>query len=192
MNKNILIISAHPSTHSFNHALAEAYADGAIEEGHTVTVLRPDEMDFDPVLHEGYNAIQELEPDLKHTQEAIQAADHVVVASPVWWGGLPPRTKGLLDRAILPGFGFKYEKGKPAPKKLLKGRSGRLLITTGAPAFVTKLIFRNPLVDMLKRETLGLCGIKTRVSQFYGIPDSTQTEREEMLKKVRALGSSVS
>ena len=49
----------------------------------------------------------------------------MVIFTPIWWGALPAKLKGLIDRTFLPGFAFQYEEGKLMPKQLLKGRTAR-------------------------------------------------------------------
>ena len=97
--KRIFLLLGHPDASGMCGAFADAYEASAQEAGHEVIRMNIGEMQFDPILHKGYRAIQELEPDLKRFQEAVQAADHFVVVYPVWWVGMPAILKGLFDRA---------------------------------------------------------------------------------------------
>src|SRR3990172_11834160 len=112
MAKKILIILGHPSRESFCNAIIENYAEGVSEGGGEVRKIYLGELKFDPILWNGYAKIQELEDDLKRVQEDIKWADHLVFVYPTWWGGMPALLKGLVDRAFLPGFAFKFHKGK--------------------------------------------------------------------------------
>jgi outer membrane protein TolC len=71
MPKRILVILGHPRTASFCGALADAYAEGAKAGGHEVRVISLGSLSFDPILHNGYAAVQPLEPDLVAAQAAI-------------------------------------------------------------------------------------------------------------------------
>ena len=74
MSKRILVILGHPSSDSFCAALADAYGEAARGAGHEVRELRLGQLDFDPVLHQGYRQLQPLEADLLAAQQAISWA----------------------------------------------------------------------------------------------------------------------
>ncbi|MEF1337492.1 NAD(P)H-dependent oxidoreductase, partial [Vibrio rotiferianus] len=69
------------------------------------------------------------EPDLLRFQELVLWAEHIVIITPVWWGTVPAKFKGIVDRVFLPNFAFKYTEGNMFPEKLLSGRSSELFIT---------------------------------------------------------------
>ncbi|ENO94605.1 hypothetical protein C662_00210 [Thauera sp. 28] len=111
MNKRILVVLGHPDNDSFCRAIADSYIDGAKAAGNEVQLISVGDLAFDPVLHKGYTAIQELEPDLVAGQAAITWAQHIVFVYPIWWGAMPALLKGFIDRVFLPGFAFKYREG---------------------------------------------------------------------------------
>ncbi len=158
--KKILVVLGHPNNDSFCGELAARYADGARKAGADVQSLRLADLKFDPILHLGYKTIQELEPDLLRAQELITWAEHLVIVYPVWWGTMPALLKGFFDRALLPGFAFKYRENSPLWDKLLKGRSARIIVTSDAPAWYNFLINGNPSQKALKRTILEFCGFK--------------------------------
>ena len=63
MPKRILIILGHPRTDSLCGALARAYAEGAEAAGHEVRVVSLGALSSDPILHNGYAAVQPLKPE---------------------------------------------------------------------------------------------------------------------------------
>jgi NAD(P)H dehydrogenase (quinone) len=111
MPTRILIILGHPRADSFCGALAEAYAEAARAGGSEVRVISLGSLSFDPILHNGYAAVQPLEPDLFAAQAAISWAEHLVFVYPLWWGAMPALLKGFIDRVFLPGFAFKFRDG---------------------------------------------------------------------------------
>ncbi len=188
MSKRVLVIVGHPSTDSFCAALADSYVETAIGAGQDVRALYLGDLCFDPVLHEGYNRIQPLEPDLIKAQVDITWAEHLVLVFPVWWGGVPALLKGFLDRILLPGFAFSYRKGKAFPEKLLLGRSAYLLVTMDTPPWYYKWVYRMPALHQMRKTTLAFCGIKPVATLTFGpILDSTAKQRDNWLEQARKL-----
>ena len=184
----ILIILGHPDHDTFCGALENAYAQGAGMAGAEVRRLNLGELDFDPLLHQGYKVIQELEPDLKYAQEAIRWAEHIVIVYPTWWGDMPAVMKGFFDRALLPGFGYRFLSAWRW-EKLLKGRSARLIVTMDTPPVLHWLLYGAPGVKLLKNAILGFCGISpVRVSAFGPVRHATDRQRAKWIAKVEALG----
>ena len=186
--KRILILLGHPSSDSFCAALAETYAAAARSAGHAVRELRLGQLDFDPILHEGYRQVQPLEADLLAAQDAIRWAEHLVFAYPIWWGGAPALLKGFVDRVFLPGYAFKYRPGKAFPAQLLKGRAAQLLVTMDTPPWYFRWVYHMPGIHQLRKTTLEFCGIKpVRVASFGPILHSTVAQRARWLAQAEAL-----
>lgn len=191
MNKNILVILGHPNKRSYCGSLAQAYAEAAKASGNNVKQIAVGEMDFDPVLWEGYNTIQALEPDLVEAQKDISWAQHLVFVYPIWWGALPALLKGFIDRVFLPGFAFKYRDDSVWWDKLLSGRSAHLITTMDTPPWYYNWIYRKPGHNEMKRTILGFCGIKpVAVTALGPVKNSSQQQREKWLNKVREHGHS--
>lgn len=109
---HILIITAHPSSHGFTHAIAESYRDACTTQGHTVEVLDP----YRTELQMGFLRY-EIPSDLKlpnATREALQAkitqAHELVIVFPIWWVSLPAILKNFFDTVFTSGFAFQYRK----------------------------------------------------------------------------------
>src|SRR5579872_6507211 len=117
--KKIFLLLGHPDRSGVCGALADAYERGARQAGHSVERFNIGEMHFDPILHQGYRARQELEPDLQKFQALVDAADHFVIVHPIWWVGMPALLKGLFDRAWLPGSAFRYMKMPNGKRSIL-------------------------------------------------------------------------
>ena len=133
MARSIVVLLGHPDARSFCGALAERYTEAARDAGHSVHLFRLGELDFDPVLRQGYRLHQPLEPDLQRIADSIRAADHLVLVYPVWWGGMPALLKGLIDRIFLPGFAFRYREGFALWDKLLGQASAHVIQTLDTP-----------------------------------------------------------
>lgn len=167
MSKRSLIINAHPKADAFCDALAQKHAQGLKDSGHEVREYCLRDLDFDPVF-EGYDDDKPLEPDLQTLQADMQWAEHWVFVYPLWWGNVPGLLKGMLDRTLLPGFAFQFEKNRPLPKQLLKGKTARLLVTMDSPPPLYKYVYGQPGHRQMKSLVLGFCGVKTLAIDNYG------------------------
>lgn len=189
--KKVLVINANPKSSSFCKSLADIYAISASSE-HEVKQVNIGQMDFEISLEQGYDSVAVLEPDLERFQELVLWSEHIVIISPVWWGTLPAKFKGLIDRVFLPDFAFKYSEGKAFPEKLLSGRSSELIITLDTPPFMYKYLQGNAIYKQLKVSILDFSGIKNRSSTYFGpILGSSVHKRKHWLEKVSRLASHI-
>jgi len=190
--KRVLLINGHPDKGSFNYALADAYLEGLDDTNVTIDQLNLADLKFNPNLAYGYRKISPLEPDLIDAIERIKAADHLVWVFPMWWYGIPALMKGFIDRTFLPGVFFKYQKGKPFPKQLLKGKTARLIITADTVRWYDRFFMGSPLINQFKKGTLQFVGINpVKVTYIAPIKDSTEQFRKSWLQKVKQLGRQV-
>lgn len=169
----VLIIDGHPNPASLCTSLAQRYAHGLQSAGMMPSMIALRDLDFDPILHAGYHADQPLEPDLKRVRQAIAAARHVVLFTPVWWGSVPALLKGFLDRTLQPGWAFRYLRHGRV-QGLLSGRSARLIITSDSPGFYLRWIQGNSAANALVRSTFKFCGFapvsSTHLGPVHGAP----------------------
>lgn len=192
MPKKIFIWMAHPRASSLCSGLADAYEAGAGEGGATVRRMDLNAMRFAPDF-EGYGGAEStpLEPDLLAWQEGITWADHLLIVHPYWWGAMPARAKAVLDRALLPGFGFKYREGSVWWDKLLTGRTADVMITSDTPPWYDALIYRKPARRVIRNQVLGFCGIKTRkLVQFGTVKTADDAKRARWIERARKIGRS--
>ena len=188
-HKKILIINGHPDPESFNVGLAESYKKGAINSGAEVELINIRNLDFNPNLEFGYREKTELEPDLIKAIDQIKNANHLVWIYPTWWYGYPAMMKGFIDRTFLPGLMFKFTKGKPVPDKLLKGRSGRIIITGDTPSWYNNLVMKKPAINSFKKGTLEFSGVSpVKVTYISPLKSSTAEFRQKWLDKIEQLG----
>lgn len=178
-----LLINANPKVHSFSLELANAYEAGASQTAQ-IRRFNLSDMAFNPSLDTGYDAIQPLEPCLKEFQDAVLWADHIVIVSPIWWGGLPAKFKGLLDRTFLPGATFKFEADNPEPVQLLAGKTAHLVLTMDAPEDLLEFQAA-PVLEQLDRFTLQFCGVEKAYTTLFGsVIMSDETQRQTWLDQL--------
>ncbi|TDR75735.1 NAD(P)H-dependent oxidoreductase [Photobacterium lutimaris] len=165
--KKVLVINANPKQESLCLSLAEHYASIAGKK-HQIKQVNLADMSFEMDLQQGYDKETPLEDDLKDFQQHVTWAEHIVIVSPVWWGTVPAKFKGVIDRTFLPGFAFKYQEGKAMPQKLLSGRTSELIITLDTPPFWYRYVQGNPIYKQLKSAILSFTGIKNQTSTYLG------------------------
>jgi putative NADPH-quinone reductase len=189
MGKRIVLIQGHPDPKRghFVQALAEAYESAALSAAHEVRRIDIARLDF-PVLRSAKEWAAGPPAAIRKAQESIAWADHLVVLFPLWLGDMPALLKAFFEQTLRPGFAIgEAQKGR-FPKQLLKGRSARVVVTMGMPAFFYKLYYRAHSVKSLKRNILEFCGVAPVRTSYIGMVEATVEARADWLTKMAALG----
>lgn len=193
MAKKILVLNGHPGVTSLSRLLTESYADAARVAGHAVRMRHLHELAFDMDFGVGgYEHVKPLEPELEQFVSDIDWADHLVIAAPLWWGGLPAKLKGLIDRIFLPGKAFdtRHTTWLGMPRPMLVGRSARVILTADTPGFLERLMYGNAILRQLRGQILGFVGFEpVRFTWLSGASHPRDGVVERWQKKVRRLGA---
>lgn len=125
----VLGIAGSPRRHGNSDRLLTAALDGAREAGAEVRTLVAADVALKHCL--GCNACSLAGECIQHdggpaVYESIDAADAIIVASPVYFAGVPSVLKALLDR-MQPYWARTYVLKRPRPKR----RPGAVLIARG-------------------------------------------------------------
>lgn len=188
--KRITIIQGHPdcTTAHFGHALAESYATGARAAGHEVRCVEIARLDC-PVLHSQREWAEGALPEgLREAQQAIGWADHVVLVFPLWLGTMPALVKAFLEQVLRPGFALLYQ-GHRFPQKGLAGKSARVVVTMGMPAFWYRWFFRAHGLRGLERNILKFCGLQPVRESLVGMVEAKDAAgRRRWLRRLETLG----
>ena len=142
-----------------------------------------------PLLHDARE--WEWKPaaeSIAQAQRTIAWAQHLVIVFPLWLGDMPALLKGFFEQALRPGFAI----GKAGPgrmaKGLLKGRSARVVVTMGMPAFFYRAYYRAHSVKSLKRNILEFCGVSPVRTTLIGMVEGRSEARVKWLARLAALG----
>lgn len=190
MARHIVIIQGHPDSTRphFGHALADAYAKGAEAAGHEVERLEVAALDLPP-LHSKAEWEAEAPPAVKVAQDAIWRADHIVILYPMWLGTMPALLKAFLEQVMRPGFAINPTSGPATWRKMLSGRSARIVVTMGMPGFFYRWVFRAHSLKSLERNILKFVGFKPVRASVVGMVESPKAAgRERWLRRMDALG----
>ena len=192
--KKITILVDHPDSGTTRSSeLALLYEVAAKQAGHEVRRVHLGDMHFDPILHQGYKVIQELEPDLKKLQDDIRWCDHFVLIYPVWWSSMPALLKGLFDRMWIPGFAFSYYKEGMMGhmhlwKKMLMGKTARVIVLSGSHPLAIYTLFGD-YTNEIKRAILGFAGFTVRLTRLGPSEKAPEWKLNEWRRKVSHLGT---
>jgi putative NADPH-quinone reductase len=187
---NIVLIQGHPDAGGghFCHALADTYAQAAREAGHLVRAIEVAQLEF-PLLRNATDWREGKPCDaIRSAQDTIAWARHLVIVFPLWLGDVPALLKGFFEQALRPGFAIDTAPAGRMWKKLLKGRSARVVVTMGMPAFFYRFYYRSHSVRSLKRNVLEFCGIDPVRTTLIGTVESAQA-REMALAKLQSFGA---
>lgn len=190
MAAKVFIWVGHPRESSLSHGMADAYQRGAESQGAEIRRMHLHDMQFDPDLTDGYQKRKDHEPCLTEWQDNITWCDHTCWAYPQWWGGMPAKMKGVLDRAFLPGFAMNYHEDDPWWDRLLTGRSGDILMTSDGPAWFDQIKYDRPAAKQAKRLVMEFSGIKpVRVLQVGTVKTAKDAKIQKWLRKAYNMGA---
>lgn len=191
MPRRVVVIQGHPDPEPsrFCRALAAAYAEGAEQAGHKVRRIDVAELDF-PILRTKEDFESGVAPAaIRQSQEKISWADHLLIVYPLWLGSMPALLRAFLEQVFRPGFATAGAASSGTWQKLLIGKSARIVVTMGMPAFIYRWYFRAHSLKSLERNILGFCGIGPVRETLIGMVEAkSDAKRRSDLQKMRELG----
>jgi putative NADPH-quinone reductase len=191
MGARIALVQGHPDARGghLGHALADAYAAAALAAGHEVRRIEVARLQF-PVLR----AREEWEdappaPDIAQAQQTLAWASHLLILYPLWLGCMPALLKAFFEQVLRPGFAADPAGTPAGGRKRLAGRSARVVVTMGMPAFVFRWYFRAHGLRVLQRNILAFSGAGPVTDcVFGGVEAPHPARRERWLRRMRELG----
>jgi putative NADPH-quinone reductase len=190
MAQHIAILHGHPDPRGnrFGHALADAYAEGAKAAGHELRRIDVATLEF-PLLRNKEDFESGVASEaIRQAQSTIRWADHIVIFFPLWLGEMPALLKAFLEQVFRPGFAFEASKTGGLPKKLLAGKSARIVVTMGMPAFFYRWYYGAHGLKNLKRNILGFAGFRPIKDTLIGMIEARNIRHAKWLDNMRTLG----
>ncbi|MFU8816407.1 MAG: NAD(P)H-dependent oxidoreductase [Pseudomonadales bacterium] len=191
MPRRITIIQGHPDKADDHlcHALAEAYRTGAESAGFEVRNIVVGSLTFPLIRNKQEFEHGERPDEIREAQSMIRTSDHLLIVYPLWLGTMPALLKGFLEQVFRYDFAFEPEAGGKF-KKLLKGRSARVVITMGMPALAYRYFFGAHSLKSLERNILKFAGISpVRESLFGMVENVSDATRRKWLQQMQRLGA---
>lgn len=122
---------------SNSEVLARAFLEGAAKAGAETQLITLRGKTIEPFTLGAYASAQPPEEDFRVVQAAIESADGLVVASPIWNFGIPANLKNVIDRCGT--FGLDAETRTVGQ---WGGKPFYLIFTGGAPHAAWRGLFR--------------------------------------------------
>lgn len=187
--KRILLIQGHPDSSAVHlgHALASSYAKAAEAAGNKVRSVNVAALDF-PLLRTQKDFETGTVPaSIKPAQDDLLWAEHLVIFFPLWAGDMPALLKGFFEQVMRPSFSGEHVSF--FDKKVLSGRSARVVVTMGMPAIIYRWYFRAHSVKSLERNLLGIVGIAPVHETLIGLTGNMKpTDANKWLSKLTRMG----
>ncbi|MCO5732045.1 NAD(P)H-dependent oxidoreductase [Rhizobium sp. SSA_523] len=186
----VLVLHSHPVEESYGKALFRQTCESLAQAGHEVDPCDLYAEGFDPVLSAEGRRIYHDHPQnltgLEDHVRRLQAAEGLVICTPVWNFGFPAMLKGYFDRVWLPGVSFALEDGRLTPT-LRHIRKLAAVMTYGATPMRAFLV-GNPPKKIITRVIRAQIKIGAPVSflAHYDMNNCTQESRSAFLAKVKA------
>ena len=189
MTKRIVIIQGHPDPDDCHllHAMADTYADGALAAGHMVRRIDVARLDFPLLRTQADFETKSIPPTLEGPQNDLRWAEHWVFLFPLWHGTMPALLKGFLEHIFRPGFAFDYQP-RGFPKRLLAGRSARIVVTMGMPVLLYRWYFGAHGLRNFEREILRFAGIRPVRESLHGLTFADDRKRARWIEAMREHG----
>ena len=190
MTKRIAIIQGHPDAagHHLLNAMADAYAEGAASAGHEVRRVEVAALDFPLLRTQADFETGEVPSALVQARDDMRWAEHWVFLFPLWHGTMPALLKAFLEHIFRPGFAMEYRE-KQFPRRLLAGRSARIVVTMGMPVMLYRWYFGALGVRAFERSMLSFAGIKPIRESFYGLTFADEKKRLRWIEEMRGHGA---
>ncbi|MBI5766181.1 MAG: NAD(P)H-dependent oxidoreductase [Verrucomicrobia bacterium] len=190
MGRRITLIQGHPdaSPSHLGHALADAYARGAAAAGHAVERIDVAHLEF-PLLRTAEEWRSGALPEsLREPQAALGRADHLVLIYPLWTGTVPAVLKGFFEQVLRPDFVSPDANAGGAGARGLKGKSARVVVTLGMPAFVYRWVYLAHGVAAINRNVFKFCGVRSVRTTYIGGVGADRFDGEKWLRRMSDLG----
>jgi putative NADPH-quinone reductase len=192
-----LVVVAHPDPESLNMAAAKQAVSTLQSHGHHVDLLDLYAIGFRATMsadeHADYQrtdllvdpAAHQRDPMVAEHIRLIQAADGLVLVYPTWWSTMPALLKGWLERTMVPGVGFVFDRRGRVRPGLRNLRHLIGISTYGSPWLYIKAINDNGR-RTVQRTLRVSTSMRARFKWFalYRTDTCTEAQRHAFLQRI--------
>ncbi len=156
MSKSVLKVLASPRG---EHSVSRQLADKVLEKLAPANVVTRDVSDGVPLVDGAWIGAAfggEDKSPLATSEQLVaevMAADHIVIATPIWNFGVPAALKAWVDQIARAGITFKYSENGPVG--LLDGKRATIVVSSGGTESGSDIDFATPYL----KHVLGFIGI---------------------------------
>jgi NAD(P)H dehydrogenase (quinone) len=187
---NVVVVFAHPSADSFGQAICSTAVNALESSGHNVSLLALYQSHFAAAMSREewlayHGETPALDPDVAAHGALVRNADALIFIYPTWWSGLPSMMKGWLDRVLVAGVAFHFNKKDKVRPSLKQVRHLVGISTYGSPH--TYIAFMNDNGRRIIMRALRVCtGWRTKRTwlDLYNMGNSTSEQRDAFLQRV--------
>ena len=125
-------------------------------------------------------------PDILGEIQKLQAAEAVLIISPLWWSSVPAILKGWFDRVL--AMGVAWDSGRIYENGLMRGKQAMLAVVGSHPAeYYTpkgrQLASAEQVLHHINHDTLAFCGFNVQEPYVaLNILGLKQEERDKALR----------
>ncbi len=167
---NILVLNCSPRANGHTSAMVQSFVEGAKESNHTVTVIDVCKKNIRGCLaceycHRDGHTTCVQKDDMQEVYAALQQANLLVLASPIYYHNLTGQLKCTMDRFYAIG----------TKEKLPNLKKVAMLLASGDPDMYDGALFslKGDFEDYLKLENIG-------VFTMHGKEEVTDALKEEL------------
>ena len=155
--RKIVLLHGHPDPDRarLGYALADAYERGARSAGHELHRVDIADLDIGFVRSKRQWDEELPTPEIRALRERVEASDHLAVFFPLWLGTMPAYCKAFWEQLLRTGA---PQNGSATAPSILRGKSARIVVTMGMPAFFFRWYFGGHGVRSFERGVLKIMG----------------------------------
>jgi NAD(P)H dehydrogenase (quinone) len=163
--KNVAIQNLESQGHKVT--VSDLYGEGFSAVAQKWDFVTTSGQHFNYMLEQKHSAQLQnaFSPDILGEIQKLQAADVLLIVSPLWWSSVPAILKGWFDRVL--AMGVAWDTGKIYENGLFRGKQAMLAIAGGHPAEYYTAKGRHSatpeqILHPINHDTLAFCGFNVQ------------------------------